>query len=109
MASAETTGGDAGNDVRSPLIPQWRQSGTDLRDLLGRITALTATAQLTVLLFYYPERLQAVLAAETSARPGVDPLSLGEALGAEASKHGVRGSIPLAPLPRPRVFSGGTT
>jgi hypothetical protein len=58
--------------------------------LLGRITALTAPAQLPVLVFYSPEHPQAALAAEASARPGIHPLALGEALLAEASKHSVR-------------------
>jgi hypothetical protein len=82
--------GDAGDYVRSPLNAQWRQRVADVGDLLGRITALTAPAHVPVLLFYSPERPQAALAAEASARPGIDPLALGEALGAEASKHGVR-------------------
>jgi hypothetical protein len=82
--------GDAGDYVRSPLSEQWRQRVTDLGDLLGRITALTAPAQVPVLLFYFPERPQAALAAEASARPGIDPLALGEALGAEAAKQNVR-------------------
>ncbi len=82
--------GDAGDYVRSPLSERWRQRVTDLGDLLARITALSDPAKVPVLLFYSPERPQAALAAETSARPGIDPLVLGEALEAEAAKHGVR-------------------
>jgi hypothetical protein len=103
MASAET-GGDAGNDVRSPLNPQWRQSGTDLRHLLGRITALTAPARLTVLLFYCPKRPQTALTAEGSARSGIDPLALGEALGPRLRSTGCASSIPLARLPKAPDF-----
>jgi hypothetical protein len=82
--------GDAADYVRSPLSEGWRQRLTDFGGLLGRITAATAPAEVPVLLFYFPARPQAALAAAASVPPGIDPLALGEALGAEAARHGVR-------------------
>jgi GDSL-like Lipase/Acylhydrolase family len=82
--------GDPADYVRRPLSAAWQQRVDDLGDLLGRITAHTAPANVPVLLFYIPERAQVALAKMSSDPPGVDPFVLGEAVNQAAAKHGVR-------------------
>ncbi len=80
---------DPADYVRTPLSPAWQQRVAMFGEILQRISAQAAEAEVPVLLLYTPERAQAALATDRRWPPGVDPFVLGHALQQVAARFGV--------------------
>jgi lysophospholipase L1-like esterase len=89
IAGLLSDGSDSSRFLGEFLPETWRKRVDDAGALFARISALTAPANVPVLVFYIPSRPQAALAVPKYSRPSADPKALGEALRGVARQNGV--------------------